>query len=93
MIIYLGQTSPIGSSGTPTTRSVAGTALHAGKGLVVAPQALTWIRPTHADVWTGSLGLAPSVVSVVTSILADDRRYLLPIFLHKQGSMFGLSSP
>ncbi len=32
------------------------------------------------------------IVSVRTSILADGGRYPLPVFLPKQGSVFGLSS-
>ena len=54
-------------------RSTGSTALHAGKDLFVAPLPLDRILPE------GSLELSLLGVTVVTSILADDGRYPLPI--------------
>jgi hypothetical protein len=54
-----------------------GTALHAGKDLFVAPFQLPGGSPfAYAR---GDFSLSGKIVSVVTSILADDGRYPLPI--------------
>ena len=68
-------------------RNTGSTALHAGKDLVVAPPSRDGIIPR------GNSRPFGFDVTVGTSILADDRRYLLPIFSRtRRKSMSGLSS-
>ena len=83
-VMYLGRSSPNASSGTSRDCS-CDTALHAGKGLFVAPVPFGTIVPGRNPQPCG-LG-----VTVVTSILTDDRNYLLP-FANRIALVPGLSS-